>query len=133
MVAGDACYLDASALVKLVVTEAETRALRGLIGTYQRRVSSRLAGVELARAISRRGIRAERSVARLLRDVDLVDIGEDILLEAARVGPPSLRTLDAIHLATALAVRDDLAAVVSYDRRLAEAALAAGLPVVSPT
>ena len=133
MVADGACYLDASALVKLVVTEAETRALRVLIGTYRRRVSSRLAGVELARVIARRGIRAERKVARLLRDVDLVDIGEDILLEAARVGPPSLRTLDAIHLATALAVRDDLAAVVSYDRRLAEAALAAGLPVVSPS
>ncbi len=133
MVEGGACYLDASALVKLVVTEAETTALRRLIGRYQRRVSSRLAGVEIARAVSRRGIRAERSTARLLRDLDLVDIGEDILLEAARIAPPSLRTLGAIHLATALAVREDLAAVVSYDRRLADAAVAAGLPVVSPT
>jgi predicted nucleic acid-binding protein len=69
-----------------------------------------------------------------LRDaVDLFDLDAGILEAAASVQPVGLRTLDAIHLATALSLRDDLAAVVSYDRRLAEAALAAGLPVVSPS
>ncbi len=130
---GAVCYLDASALVKLVITEAETPALRGFLRGHPRRASSRLAGVEVARALARLEVGAEDALGRLLPDLHLVDISDEILDEAARLAPTTLRTLDAIHLATALRLRPDLAALVTYDRRLAEAAEDAGLPVVAPS
>ena len=68
----------------------------------------------------------------MLADVEVVDLDRAIAGVAATVGPPALRTLDAIHLATAIALLPDLDAFVTYDDRLAEAARAIGLPVVRP-
>jgi predicted nucleic acid-binding protein len=133
VVAGPVCYLDASALVKLIVSERETPALLTYLADLPKRLTSVVSAVEVPRAAARRGLAAADQLAYLGDAVDLFDLDAGILEAAASVQPVGLRTLDAIHLATALSLRDDLAAVVSYDRRLAEAALAAGLPVVSPS
>jgi hypothetical protein len=127
-------YLDSSALVKLVVTEPESTALMDLLRTRPDRVSSAIALTEVPRALRRAGFgTAERRRARaLLARVALVDVDRRILAAAAVLDPPTLRTLDAIHLATALAVRDDLVALVTYDRRLRAAAERAQLDVLAP-
>ena len=125
-------YLDASALVKLVVAEPERPALvrhvrEALLTT------SELAIVELTLAC-RRAIQtpeAERRARELLRDISLVAADRAVLERAASAAPTSLRALDAIHLATALAIEPD--EFVAYDRRLLDAAREAGLMVASPT
>ena len=98
------------------------------------RVSSALALAEVPRALRRaRFGAAERRRAReVLARVALVDIDRRALTAAAAIEPPTVRTLDAIHLATALALHEDLAALVTYDRRLAVAAERADLPVQAP-
>jgi uncharacterized protein len=129
-----ALYLDSSALVKLVAPEAESRALFDFIRRYNERVSSALARVEVHRAVRRAGgSPAERRRAdRVLAHVSLVRIDDPIIALAARLRPTDLRSLDAIHLATALSVSDDLAGIVTYDRLLAHAATAARLGVFQP-
>lgn len=127
-------YLDASALVKLVVREPESVALMEFLQEHPDRVSSALALAEVPRALRRaRFGAAERRRAReVLARVALVDIDRRALAAAAAIEPPTVRTLDAIHLATALALHEDLAALVTYDRRLAVAAERADLPVQAP-
>ena len=71
-------------------------------------------------------------VTRLLDDLVIVALEPDVAAAAATIGPPTLRTLDAIHLASAAALGSDLEALVTYDRRLAEAARGLGMPVASP-
>ena len=129
-----AVYLDASALVKLVVREPESVALMEFLREHPDRVSSALALAEVPRALRRaRFGAAERRRAReVLARVALVDIDRRALAAAAAIEPPTVRTLDAIHLATALALHEDLAALVTYDRRLAVAAERADLPVQAP-
>lgn len=127
-------YLDSSALVKLVVTEPESRALMELLRAQPDRVSSAVALTEVPRALRRAGFgnRERRRARELLARVALVDTDRRILAAAAALEPPALRTLDAIHLATALAVREDLVALVTYDRRLRAAAERAHLDVLAP-
>lgn len=127
-------YLDASALVKLVVTEPESTALMELLRARPDRVSSAVALTEVPRALRRAGFgtRERRRARELLARVALVDTDRRILAAAAALDPPTLRTLAAIHLATALAVREDLAALVTYDRRLRAAAERAHLDVLAP-
>lgn len=126
------CYLDSSALVKLVVPEPETDPLLAFLRMQPRQVTSRLATIEVPRALARRGPTGQPKAVDLLASMDLVELDHELALAAAVVEPVGLRTLDAIHLATAMALRDDLSAVVSYDRRLVDAARAAGLLVLSP-
>ena len=129
------CYLDASALVKLATPEAETDALRTELGTYDARVTSRLATVEVARALRRRGAASAGlgdAVAEAFTGLGIVELDEAIAESAGRIDPPTLRSLDAIHLASALALGSELGAVVTYDTRLADAARAAGLEVIAP-
>lgn len=127
-------YLDSSALVKLVVTEPESTALMELLRARPDRVSSAVALTEVPRALRRAGFgtRERRRARELLARVALVDTDRRILAAAAALDPPTLRTLDAIHLATALAVREDLAALITYDRRLRAAAERAHLDVLAP-
>lgn len=127
-------YLDSSALVKLIVTEPESAALTELLRAWPDRISSALALTEVPRALRRAGFgNPERSRARqVLTRVNLVEVDRRILAAAASLDPPTLRTLDAIHVATALAVREDLGAVVSYDLRLSVAAQRAQLEVLAP-
>ena len=127
-------YLDSSALVKLVVTEPESMALIERLEEWPRRVSSALALTELPRALERAGLGApaQRRAREVLGRIALLDVDRRILTTAAALEPSTLRTLDAIHLATALAVREDLELVVTYDRRLRAAAERVQIDVVAP-
>ena len=131
-----ACYLDASAIVKLAALEPETDALREHVGRYDSRITSRIATVEVPRALARRGAESVavglEPIREVLANLQLVELDESIAARAAELGPPSLRSLDAIHLASALAIGEELAALVTYDVRLADAARASGLEVVAP-
>ncbi len=125
-------YFDSSALVKLVLHERESDALRAYERRIERVVSSELARTELPRAVARIIDSGSRQVTEVLRAVQLIPLTSSLLTEAARLVPTSLRSLDAIHLASALLIRDELDAFVAYDDRLLDAASALGMPVASP-
>ncbi|MEM7351096.1 MAG: type II toxin-antitoxin system VapC family toxin [Acidobacteriota bacterium] len=127
-------YLDSSALVKLVLPEAESGPLLALLEGWKKRVSSALAAVEVVRASSRASSHeiVHRRAQRVLEGIHLVPIDAEVLEAAARLEPPGLRTLDAIHLASALVLRPDLEGLVAYDVRLADAARDAGISVLAP-
>jgi len=126
-------YLDSSALIKLVFEEPESAALERFLIEWPVRASSWLALVEVLRTT--RTVRDEM-VTRHARDVidavDLIAPDARLLVEAAELELLSLRSLDAIQLATALSLQPDLAGMVVYDRRLSAAARAAGLTVWAP-
>jgi hypothetical protein len=130
--ASDVAYFDASALHKLVVSEPESEALRLAGRAWPRRVTSRLAVVELIRSVRRADPALEPAARRLVGRLTLLVDTNRVLVSAAQIDPPSLRALDAIHVTTALRVRPALAAFVSYDARQLEAAAALGLPTASP-
>jgi len=127
-------YLDSSAIVKLVVREPETVALLALLEEWPERVSSVLARVEVLRALRRARAPAAdfRRAELLLARLGLVRLDHEIVAAAAALEPADLRTLDAIHLATAVSLRDELAGLVTYDQRLAQAAGAARISVLMP-
>jgi predicted nucleic acid-binding protein len=126
-------YLDSSALLKLVIVEKESRALRSFLKREAaERVSCTLARTEILRATRPHGTAALERARGLLQTLQLVQL-DDVLLDAAGLlDPVKMRSLDAIHLATALGVGPTLTSFVTYDDRLADAARALGLPVVSP-
>lgn len=128
-----ASYLDRSAFVKLVVEEPETWALRAYLGEHQsRHVSSALLRTESIRAVRHLAANALGNVREALRRVDLITIDDRILDAAGMLEPRILRTLDAIHVATATALGDDLEAIVTYDERMIDAAGLLGIPTASP-
>lgn len=127
-------YLDTSALAKLVVAEEETAALRSWLSAEERSpVSCDLSRAELMRAV-RRAVPDRVVRARAVLDsITLIDLPTPLFEDAGRLDPTMLRTLDAIHLAAALDLGDDLQAIVTYDARLADAALANGVVVLAPS
>ncbi len=128
-----AYYLDTSALVKLVVREAESTALRSWIereGAVL--VSSDLARTELMRAVSRASGNYLLQARLVLDSITILTISTAIFESAGRLSPSTLRTLDALHLASALELGDDLEALITYDDRLADACMANGIPTLSP-
>lgn len=127
-------YLDSSALVKLVLPEAETGALLGALSDWPERISSTIAGVEVLRAVRRAGAgeRVRERAERVISGIGLVRVDEAVLSGAARLEPAELRTLDAIHLATALSAGEDLGAMICYDDRLAQAAARLGVTMMAP-
>ena len=126
-------YLDASALVKLGKKEAETEALRRSLRGSAFVFTSAISMVEVARAF-RRAVpdEADDLTETVLARVDVHALTDAVIAAAARLDPPSLRTLDALHLSTALELRNAITGFVTYDARLAEAATVAGLPVAAP-
>lgn len=128
-----AFYLDTSAAVKLVVTERHSAALlRWLSRNEDRIVSSDLLRTELQRA-TRRGAPQEMERARaVLESITLMMPVRSTYERAAELEPDLLRSLDALHLAAALELGDDLEGIVTYDDRLAEAAHHYGIPVLAP-
>lgn len=126
---------DSSALVKLVVQEPESAALEAWLSDRApvSATASDLVRVEVVRAVARTDSTGVAVARSLLAGVDLVPITQDLLETAADLGPPSLRSLDAVHLATVLSLESALEAFVVYDDRLARAATEAGLPVVAPS
>jgi predicted nucleic acid-binding protein len=125
-------YIDTSALAKLVVSEAETA---GLLAWYRQAsavVSSELAVTELLRAVARAAPERLPAARARLSEIDLIPQSRAILDAAGLLEPRALRTLDAIHLATAAALGSDLAGVVTYDHRLAAAATSLEFNPISP-
>lgn len=127
-----ATYLDSSALVKLAVREPETGALLSYLRRRRPLISSALARTEVLRALLPSGDAALRRGRDVLGRVDLVRVSDRILGAAGVLRPADLRSLDAIHLATARALGDDLHQIVTYDERMASSAGALGLRVVAP-
>jgi uncharacterized protein len=118
--------------VKLVLREPEEKALRAELAEWEGCVSSALLGLEAIRACSRHRGEYARDAREWLSGVSRLPLDDTLLDEAATLGPANLRSLDAIHLATAVSIREEIGAFVTYDRRLTGAAQASGLPVVTP-
>ena len=128
-----ALYLDTSAFIKVVVHEAESDALRAFLAAGPtRRVSSALLRTEALRAVRHLEPEVLSVVREGLRRVELVGIDDRILDAAGILEPRVLRTLDAVHITTAMALGDDLEAIVTYDARMTEAAQLLGLRAVTP-
>lgn len=125
-------YLDTSAFMKLITPEAETQALHQYLVSRSLRVSSALLRTESLRAAMRVSQEHVAKVRRQLRTVALLDITREVLDHAGGLQPADLRSLDAIHIASALSLADDLGDLVTYDSRMTAAALAHGLNSVSP-
>jgi len=128
-----AFYLDTSAAVKLVVEERGSKALRSWIArTRASIVSSDLTRTELLR-VTRRGAPERMPQARAVLDsLILITLPTQLFERAADLEPDLLRSLDALHLAAALDLGDDLDGIVTYDDRLGAAAVAHGITVVAP-
>jgi uncharacterized protein len=127
-------YLDSSALVKLALTEPESAALISYLSQRQDEalISSSLHRTEVLRAIWQAEPGALTRGVRLVRRIGRVSLTSEVLDNAATLPPQRLGTADAIHLASALAIRRDLSAFIAYDKRLLDAAAEAGLPTASP-
>jgi predicted nucleic acid-binding protein len=131
-------YADTSALVKLVVREAESSAVEAELMVWQRLATSELTAIELPRAVARARSEGRAQVAngRLVLEVlaafAVVPLTDDVRALAVQIEPVELRTLDAVHLASALTLREDLGAVLTYDRRMAAAAERLDVDVLAP-
>jgi predicted nucleic acid-binding protein len=127
-------YLDSAAVVKLAHAEPESAALRGWLderaGTGW--ISSVLTEIESFRALARYAPGAASRLPAVLDQIDLIDLDQPIRMLARTVTPATVRSLDAIHLGTALRSRPSLTSFVTYDKHLLDAAQAAGLPIDSP-
>lgn len=131
---GELLYLDSSALVKLVLPEAESAVLLESLTAWPARLSSELSRVEVVRAVRRATAdpAAEERAEQVMAGLHLMKIDSDVIGRAARLEPRLLRSLDAIHLASALSLGEGLGAIMVYDTGLATAAAACGLNVMAP-
>lgn len=127
-----AVYLDSSALVKLAVDEAESAALRHHLRRRRPLVSSAFARTEVLRALLPAGGVAVARGRAVLRTLDLIRASDRVFDAAGVLRPVELRSLDAVHLATAHLLGAELHQVVTYDQRMAEAAEKLGLRVTAP-
>jgi uncharacterized protein len=128
-------YLDSAAVVKLVHAEPESAALRRWLDERAeiQWISSVLTEIESFRALARYAPEAASRLSNVLDQIDLIDLDQGIRMLAQAVTPTTMRSLDAIHLGTAMRFRSSLTSFVTYDKRLLDAAQAAGLPINSPT
>jgi predicted nucleic acid-binding protein len=125
-------YADSSALVKLITDEAESVELQRWMSAQDEAFATNMIGaVELHRVAARIDAEAVASAIFILRRLDRIELDGSTYALADQLQPTSLRTLDALHLASAAMARD-VSAVLTYDARMAEAAELAGLPVVAP-
>jgi len=127
-------YLDSAAVVKLAHAEPESPTLRRWLEEQAQTgwISSVLTEIESFRALSRYAPQAASRLPAVLDQIDLIDLDQHIRMLARTVTPATVRSLDAIHLGTALHSRASLTSFVTYDERLLDAAQAAGLPIDSP-
>jgi predicted nucleic acid-binding protein len=127
-------YLDSAAVVKLVHAEPESQALRDWLDERAETtwVSSVLVEIESFRALARHAPQAVVRLHPVLDQIDLIDFSPRMRILAQTLQPVTVRSLDAIHLGTALAIRPDITSFVAYDKRLLDAAAASGLRVDSP-
>jgi uncharacterized protein len=128
-------YLDSSAILKIIVPEPESKVLFDLLSDWPLRVSSELALTEVLRVLRRTGgtVPQFRRGQKVLARIGLMPVDSRILRNAGFLKPASMRSFDAIHLATALSLGGELAAIVTYDVRLSAAASGAKVKVWSPS
>jgi predicted nucleic acid-binding protein len=117
--------------VKLVQAEEESAALYSYLHG-RKRLSCTLAFVEVLRAVRERTDEVQTNTRAVLSAIDLIEVDLALFESAIVLDPPILRTLDAIHVAAALLVGDELDDVITYDERMADAARIAGLHVETP-
>jgi len=127
-----ATYLDSSAIVKLVIAEPQSAALRRHLRRRRSLVSSALARTEVLRALLLEGERCVARARSVLARLDLVRVNDRVLAAAGELQPADLRSLDAIHLVTARQLGSDLGQVVTYDDRMLAAAELLNLPTARP-
>ena len=127
-------YLDSAAVIKLVHAEPESAALRGWLDERAETqwISSVLTEIESFRTLARYAPEAASRLSAVLDQIDLIDLDQRIRMLAQTVTPATVRSLDAIHLGTPLRFRHSLTSFLTYDKRLLDAAQAAGLPINSP-
>ena len=125
-------YVDSSAIVKLAVAEPESTALRRFLSRRRQLVTSALARTEVARALMPSGTEAVSRGEDVLRRIQLIRLNDRVLREAGRIEPAELRSLDAIHLASARQLGSSVKQIVTYDERMADAATASGWSVAAP-
>ncbi|MCB0828720.1 MAG: type II toxin-antitoxin system VapC family toxin [Solirubrobacterales bacterium] len=129
---GDPLYADTSALVKLIIDENESESLARYVSESDLQLtSSVIAEVELLRAVKRVERGRLDEAQQLLDEMILVPVSTDIKHRAVNIGPESLGSSDAIHLATAIEIQADLRGFVSYDNRLIDSARGAGIGATS--
>lgn len=128
-------YLDTSALVKLVVTERESTALKAYLRAIDADTlfTAALARTELVRAVAGAGVRVVAQARLILDELDTINLTRDLLDAAADLRAARLRTLDAIHLAAAQRAGTELRALLTYDSRMAAAAADLGMAFAGPT
>jgi predicted nucleic acid-binding protein len=127
-------YLDSAAVVKLVHAESESQALRDWLDERADTgwTSSTLVEIESFRALARHAPEAVTRLHPVLDLIDMVELDASTRILAQTIRPSTVRSLDAIHLATALRIRPRLTSFITYDKRLADAAHTAGLTVDMP-
>jgi predicted nucleic acid-binding protein len=126
-------YLDTSALVKLVIEEAESEALEHWLLLQEAPfTTSEISRVELIRACRRIDPATMANANLLLNEIPYVPLDSWIVETAQHIGPPTLRSLDALHLASAIQLGDALTGFVVYDKRLRDAAALVDLPAMTP-
>ena len=127
-------YLDSSTVVKLVPAEPESPALRAWVDERSETgwASSVLMEIETFRALARYAPEAVTRLHPVLDQIDLIEMSPRIRILAQTIRPVTVRSLDAIHLGSALSIRGSLRSFVTYDKRLLDAAIAAGLPADAP-
>jgi hypothetical protein len=128
-----AVYLDSSAIVKLVVHEPETDALLQYLARGHLQATSALARVEVVRAVRRHGRSAIARAGDIIDSLNLLVLDDALLDHAATIAADDLRSLDAIHIASAQRLDDTLRALITYDGRMLNAARALGLAAIGPT
>jgi predicted nucleic acid-binding protein len=124
-------YLDTSAFLKLITVEVESAAMRAWFVSHDSIWSSQLLHTEALRASVRLQIQSD-VVEDALETISMVLPSVTTFYVAGRLGPTNLRSLDAVHLATAMELGEDLDGIVAYDDRMIEAAHLASIEVVSP-
>ena len=125
-------YVDSSAIVKLAIAEPESPALRRYLSRRRPLVCSALARTEVTRALLPAGAEAVARGHEVLRRIQLVRINDRVLNDAGQMQPHELRSLDAIHLASARLLGKALKMIVTYDERMAAAAQGNGWSIATP-
>ena len=118
--------------MKLVVAEAESDQLRAALELHPEQIASALVEVEVVRAVRRAAPNLTHRARRAVEQLTVIEVNETIRSRAALMDPTTLRSLDALHLATALEIGADLDAIVTYDTRMAAAAAALDMTVLAP-
>jgi uncharacterized protein len=119
--------------VKLVVEEAESSPLRALLASDADQLASAVVEIEVVRAVRRVAPGLTAQAQRVVSQIAVIEPTAAIRERAALLEPVTLRSFEALHLATALEARDELDGLVTYDNRMAASARALGFAVLAPT